>query len=199
MYLATVSHAPKGTSIDLGQLATRRHLISGIDCAIAGAATEAVAILAVAALLAFRKRRLVCWAIGAPVMQRDLPLTTSMVSFPPAGNQLFTRRWMPWFALALKPRGTSAVSVDFYGTAAPREVGTSRADILWERLGVRVPWAGQPFVEPKTERTAYSRRDAGGHGRAQGRRGFDGKSTHVRPPTWRIAWTHLSKSSVRVR
>jgi len=38
-------------------------------------------------------------------MQRDLPSATSMVSFPQSGNQLFTRRWMPWFALAWKPRG----------------------------------------------------------------------------------------------
>ena len=48
-----------GTSIDLGQLAAKRHLTSGIDCAIAGEATEAVAIAVVAALLIFMKRRLV--------------------------------------------------------------------------------------------------------------------------------------------
>jgi hypothetical protein len=38
-YLAKVSEAPHRVSSDFGKLEVRRHLISGMDCAIAGAAT----------------------------------------------------------------------------------------------------------------------------------------------------------------
>jgi len=49
-YLEKVSQAPNSVSSDLGQLAVNRHLISGIDCAIAGAATADPAIPAPATL-----------------------------------------------------------------------------------------------------------------------------------------------------
>jgi hypothetical protein len=62
--LATVSQAPKGTSSDLGQLAAKRHLTSGIDWAIAGAATDAAAMPPVAAMPALMKLRLVTRVMG---------------------------------------------------------------------------------------------------------------------------------------
>jgi hypothetical protein len=55
-------------------------------------------------------------------MQRDLPSATSMVSFPQSGNQLFTRRWMPWYALAWKPRSLAQYPWTADGTAAPRKL-----------------------------------------------------------------------------
>src|SRR5260370_8633790 len=41
MYFEIVSDALKGTSSDFGQLVVQRHFSSGIDCAMAGAATVA--------------------------------------------------------------------------------------------------------------------------------------------------------------
>ena len=55
-------------------------------------------------------------------MQRDLPSATSMVSFPQSGNQLFTRRWMPWYALAWKPGSLAQYPWTADGTAAPRKL-----------------------------------------------------------------------------
>jgi hypothetical protein len=55
-------------------------------------------------------------------MQRDRPSATSMVSFPQSGNQLFTRRWMPWYALAWKPRSLARYPWTADGTAAPRKL-----------------------------------------------------------------------------
>src|SRR5687768_2224227 len=59
MRLPKYSHPPQSVSSDFGQLAVLRHLISGIDCAIAGAATAVEA--ATPAPAVFRNSRRFIW------------------------------------------------------------------------------------------------------------------------------------------
>src|SRR5579872_3675093 len=54
-YFDSVSDAPNGTSSDFGQLVVQRHLISGIDCAIAGLAIAAAAAPAPSAVRNLRR------------------------------------------------------------------------------------------------------------------------------------------------
>ena len=67
----SVSQAPKSVSSDFGQLAVRRHLISGMDCAMAGAATADAAIPAPATLRNSRRFMGVFLLISRAPVLRD--------------------------------------------------------------------------------------------------------------------------------
>src|SRR5262245_15132117 len=94
MCLQKYSHPPHSVSSDLGQLAASRHLISGADCAMAGAASDAAAPTPPAPAV-LMKLRLVTWLISLPpgAVANSFRLETRP---PTHGRRLSLRPALTW-------------------------------------------------------------------------------------------------------